>query len=126
LRQAVDIGKGTIIVNNQAEINVNFYGSLNDFTFAEPYAVLSNSEVSSILKRCDSWVTMIATHPNLVDMLGDSITTHIKMVTALRVAVKESMQAGIFPNVIFSPNDYRATMNFLAETRGNRAVPEFN
>jgi len=107
-------------VNNQAEVNVNFYSSLQDYAFAEPYAVISNSEVSSILKRFDRWVSMIATHPNLVDMLGDSITTHIKMVTALRVAVKGSMQAGIFPNVILAPNEYRATMNFLAETRGNR------
>jgi hypothetical protein len=107
-------------VNDQVEINVNFYGSLKDFAFAEPYAVLSNSEVSSILKRFDRWVSTIATHPNLVDMLGDSITTHIKMVTALRVAIKESIQAGIFPNVIFSPNEYHSTMNFLAETRGNR------
>jgi hypothetical protein len=86
----------------------------------EPYAVLNNSEVSSILKRFDRWVSRYPTHPNLVDMLGDSITTHIKMVTALRLAIKESMQAGIFPNVIFSSNEYRATMNFLAETRGNR------
>jgi hypothetical protein len=113
-------------VNTQAEINVNFYGSLNDFKFAEPYAVLRNSEVSSILERCDSWVSMIATHPHLVDMLGDSVTAHIKMVTALRVAVKESMQAGIFPNVIFSPSDYRATMNFLAETRSHRGAVDFN
>ena len=113
-------------MNNPAEINVNFYGSLKDFAFAEPYAVLSNSEVSSILKRFDRWVSVIAARPNLVDMLGDSITTHIKMVTALRVAVKKSMQAGIFPNVIFSPNEYQATMNFVAETRGNRIVSEFN
>jgi hypothetical protein len=55
-------------------------------------------------------------------MLGDSITAQIKKVTALRVAVKESQRAGIFPNVIFSPSDYQATMNFLAETRGNRVV----
>ena len=113
-------------MNAQPDINVNFYSSLNEFTFAEPYAVLKNSEVSSILERCDCWVSMIATHPNLVDMLGDSITAHIKTVTALRIAVKESMQAGIFPNIIFSPNDYRATMNFLAETRRNRVIPEFN
>ena len=113
-------------MNNQAEINVNFYSSLQDFTFAEPYAVLSNHEVSSILKRYDRWVSMIATHPNLVDMLGDSISMHIKMVTALRVAVKESMQAGIFPNIIFSPNEFRATMNFLAETRSYRVSSEFN
>jgi hypothetical protein len=126
MRQAAVTIKGYISMNDQADINVNFYGSLNDFTFAGPYAVLRNSEVSSILERCDSWVSMIATHPNLVDMLGDSITTHIKTVTALRVAVKESMQAGIFPNVIFSPSDYRATMKFLAETRGNRVVSEFN
>jgi hypothetical protein len=107
-------------MNNQAEISVNFYGSLRDYAFAEPYAVLSNSEVSSILQRFDRWISTIATHPNLVDMLGDGITTQIKMVTALRVAVKESRQAGLFPNVIFSPNEYRATMNFLAETRGIR------
>jgi len=113
-------------VNDQAETNVNFYCSLKDFAFAEPYAVLSNREVSSILKRFDHWVSIIAAHPNLVDMLGDSITTHIKMVTALRVAVKESRQAGIFPNVIFSPNEYQATMNFLAETNGNRVISEFH
>jgi hypothetical protein len=113
-------------VTDQVEINVNFYGSLNDFTFAEPYAVLRNSEVSSILKRCDHWVSMIATHPNLVDMLGDSITVHIKTVTALRLAVKESMQAGIFPNVILSPSEYRATMNFLAETRSRQGISELN
>ena len=113
-------------MNDQAEINVNFYGSLNDFKFAEPYAVLRNSEVSSLLERCDSWVSMIATHPNLVDMLGESVTAQIKMVTALRVAVKESMQAGIFPNVILSPSDYRETMNFLAETRSQRVVSAFN
>ena len=64
----------------------------------------------------------IATHPNLVDMLSDRITTQIKMVTALRVAVKESRQAGLFPNVIFSPNEYRATMTFLAETRGRQSA----
>jgi len=110
-------------VNHQVETNVNFYGSLKDFAFAEPYAVLSDSEVSSILKRFDRWVSMIATHPKLVDMLGDSVTTQIKMVTALRVAVKNSMQAGIFPNVILSPNEYQATMTFLAETRGNGVVP---
>jgi hypothetical protein len=69
---------------------------------------------------------MIATHPNLVDMLGDNVTAQIKMVTALRVAVKESMQAGIFPNVIFSPRAYRETMSFLAETRSHREVAEFN
>ena len=107
-------------MNDQAEISVNFYGSLRDYTFAEPYAVLSNTEVSSILQRFDRWVSTIATHPNLVDMLGDSITTQIKMATALRVAVKESRQAGLFPNVIFPPNDYRQTMNFLAETRSKR------
>ena len=39
------------------------------------------------------------------------------MLTALRVAVNESFQAGIFPNVILSPSEYEATMNFLAETR---------
>lgn len=109
-------------MNDQAELNVNFYCSLKDFAFAEPYAVLSNREVASILRRFDCWVSMIGTHPNLVDMLGDSITTHIKMVTALRVAVKESRQAGIFPNVIFSPDEYQATMNFLAETSSNRVV----
>ena len=107
-------------MNDQAEMSINFYGSLRDYTFAEPYAVLSNSEVSSILQRFDRWVSTIATHPNLVDMLGDGITTRIKMATALRVAVKESRQAGLFPNVIFSANDYRETMNFLAETRGQR------
>ena len=107
-------------MNNQAEISVNFYDSLRDYALAEPYAVLSNSEISSILQHFDRWISTIATHPNLVDMLGDSITTQIKMVTALRVAVKESRQAGLFPNVIFSPNEYRATMNFLAETRGIR------
>ena len=106
-------------MNNPIETNVNFYSSLKDFTFAEPYAVLPNREVSAMLERCDSWVSMVATHPNLVDMLGDSITSHVKMVTALRVAVKESMQAGIFPNVIFSPSEYQATMNFLAETHGH-------
>jgi hypothetical protein len=113
-------------VNYSTEANVNFYSSLNDFKFAEPYAVLRNSEVTSILERCDSWVSTIATHPNLVDMLGDDVTAHIKMVTALRVAVKESMQAGIFPNVIFSPSDYRETMNFLAETSSHRDAAEFH
>jgi hypothetical protein len=115
-----------ITVNNQPDININFYGSLSDFKFAEPYAVLRNSEVNSILERCDSWVNTIATRPNLLDILGDNITAHIKMVTALRVAVKESLQAGIFPNVILSPHDYRETMNFLAETRSHRTVTEFN
>jgi hypothetical protein len=111
-----------IIMSNQVEMNINFYSSLRDFTFAEPYAVLRNSEVSSILQRFDRWISTIATHPDLVDMLGDNISTHIKKATALRVAVKESRQAGIFPNVIFSPSDYRETMTFLAETRGNREL----
>ena len=109
-------------MNLPAETNVNFYSSLKDFAFAKPYAVLSNSEVTSILKRFDHWVSMIATHPDLVDMLGDRVTMHIKTVTALRVAVKESMQAGIFPNVIFSPKEYQATMSFLSETLGNKVV----
>lgn len=39
------------------------------------------------------------------------------MVTALRLAVKESMRAGIFRNVILPPSEHQATMNFLAETR---------
>jgi hypothetical protein len=108
-------------VSNQAEVNVNFYSSLQDYAFAEPYAVIRNSEIASILQRFDRWVSMIATHPNLVDMLGDSITNRISMVTALRVAVKSSMQAGIFPNVILSPSEYRATMNFLSETRGKQS-----
>ena len=113
-------------MNYQAEINVNFYSSLTDYKFAEPYAVLRNSEVTSILQRCDHWVDTIATHPNLLDILGDNVTAHIKMVTALRVAVKESMQAGIFPNVILSPSDYRETMNFLAERRSHRDTTELN
>lgn len=117
LKQAADTVPGRITVNNQAEINVNFYSSLSDYKFAEPYAVLRNSEVNCILERCDTWVNAIATRPNLLDILGDNITVHIKMVTALRVAVKESLQAGIFPNVILSPNDFRETMNFLAEIR---------
>ena len=107
-------------MNTSLETDVNFYSSLHDYAFAEPYAVLRNSEVASLLKRFDRWVSTIATHPSLVDMLGDSTITCIKRVTALRVAVRESMQAGLFPNVIFSPNEYRAAMNFLAETRGNR------
>jgi len=102
------------------ETNVNFYSFLHDYTFAEPYAVLRDSEVSSILKRFDRWVSTIAAQPNPVDMLGDRITTHIKPATALRVAVRESKQAGLFPNVIFSPSDYWETMNFLAGTRGDR------
>lgn len=115
-------------MNTPLEANVNFYGSLHDYAFEEPYAVLSNSEVTTILKRFDRWVSTIAAQPNLVDMLGDRIITQIKMVTALRVAVRESRQSGIFPNVIFSPNEYRATMNFLAETRTrpNRGVSEFH
>ena len=107
-------------MNNQADINVNFYSSLNDFKFAEPYAVLRNSEVSCLMKRADRWVAMIATHPNLVDMLGDNVSPQIKKVTALRVAVKEALQAGIFPNIIFSPSAFRETMNFLAEIRTQR------
>jgi hypothetical protein len=110
-------------VNHQVETNVNFYGSLKDFAFAEPYAVLSNSEVASILKRFDRWVSLIAAHPDLMNGSGHSVTTQIKMVTALRLAVKNSMQAGIFPNVILSPSEYQATIDFLAETRGNRVVP---
>ena len=113
-------------MNTSAEINVNFYSSLHDYTFAEPYAVLRDSEVSSILKRFDRWVSTIATHPDLVDMLGDSTITHIKLATALRVAVKEARQAGLFPNVIFSPIEFREAMSFLAETRGQRAIAEFN
>ncbi|HLO17331.1 MAG TPA: hypothetical protein VK206_21035 [Anaerolineales bacterium] len=109
-------------MNDPVEIQVNFYDSLTNLVFAEPYAVLSNSEISSMMKRLDCWVSTIATHPNLVDMLGDSITAQIKMVTALRVAVRQSRQAGIFPNVIFPPNEYQATMNFLAETRGKKSV----
>jgi hypothetical protein len=111
-----------IIMNNQVEMNINFYSSLRDFAFAEPYAVLRNSEVSSILQRFDRWISTIATHPELLDMLGDNISTHIRKATALRVAVKESRQAGIFPNVIFSPSDYHETMTFLAETRSNREL----
>ena len=107
-------------MNTSLETNVNFYSSLHDYAFAEPYAVLRNSEVSSILQRFDRWVSTIATQPKLVDLLGDSTITYIKLVTALRVAVRESMQAGLFPNVIFSPHEYRATMNFLAETSGRR------
>jgi hypothetical protein len=107
-------------VHTSLETNINFYGSLHDYAFAEPYAVLKNSDVSFILKRFDRWVSAIAAQPNLVDMLGDGTITCIKLVTSLRVAVRESMQAGLFPNVIFSPNEYRAAMNFLAETRGNR------
>lgn len=110
----------------QPETDVKFYSSLNDYTFAEPYAVLRHSEVSTILKRCDNWVSTIATHPSLLDMLGDSITAHIRMVTALRVAVKESMQAGIFPNIILSPDEYQATMSFLAETRHKKVASEIN
>jgi|RhiMetdeSRZDD1v2_1073273.scaffolds.fasta_scaffold00979_8 hypothetical protein len=109
-------------MNTALETDVNFYSSLHDYAFAEPYAVLRNSEVASLLQRFDRWVSTIATHPSLVDMLGDSTITCIKRVTALRVAVRESMQAGLFPNVIFSPNEYRAAMNFLAETRGHREV----
>lgn len=113
-------------MNAQADTNLNFYGSLHDYAFAQPYAVLRDSEVSSILIRLDRWVSTIATHPGLVDLLGDSISTHIRMVTALRVAVRESRQAGLFPNIIFSPNDYQATMHFLAETAGKREVSELN
>ena len=109
-------------MNNQVETNVNFYSSLRDYAFAQPYAVLKNSEVASILNRLDRWVSTIATHPSLVDMVSDSITTKIRMVTALRVAVKEARQAGLFPNVIFSPNEYRATMSFLAETRSRQGA----
>ena len=109
-------------MNDPAEIQVNFYDSLKNIVCAEPYAVLSHGEVSSMWERLDSWVSIIASHPNLVDMLGDSITAHIKMVTALRVAVRESRQAGFFPNVIFPPTEYQATMNFLAETRGKKGV----
>lgn len=109
-------------MNTQAETNLNFYGSLHDYAFAQPYAVLRDSEVSSILNRLDRWVSAIATHPGLVDLLGDSVTTNIKMVTSLRVAVRESRQAGLFPNIIFSPSDYRATMHFLAETESKSKV----
>ena len=109
-------------MNTALETDVNFYSSLHDYAFAEPYAVLRNSEVASLLQRFDRWVSTIATHPSLVDMLGDSTITCIKRVTALRVAVKEARQAGLFPNVIFSPNEYRATMSFLAETRSRQGA----
>jgi hypothetical protein len=114
------------IMNTPANTNVNFYGSLHDYAFAEPYAVLRDTEVASILQRLDRWVSAIAAHPDLVDMLGDSATRHLKMVTALRVAVKEARQAGLFPNVIFSPYEFREAMNFLAETRSRRGVSGFN
>jgi hypothetical protein len=55
-------------------------------------------------------------------LLGDRIDGHIKMVTALRTAVRSSMQAGIFPNVILSQDEYWDSVNFLAEIRVKEAI----
>ena len=108
------------------ETRVNFYASLHDYAFAEPYAVLSNSKVTCMLQRFDRWTSTIAAHPSLADVFGDSVATPIKMVTALRMAVRESKQAGLFPNVIFSHNEYQVAMSFLAETGGYQGVSEFH
>lgn len=113
-------------MNTTTETKVNFYASLRDYAFAEPYAVLSHSEVTCMLQRFDRWTSRIAAHPSLANVFGDSVATPIKMVTALRMAVRESKQAGLFPNVIFSHSEYQAAMSFLAEAGGNRGVSELH
>jgi hypothetical protein len=104
-------------MSNQHQNTVNFYGSINDYVFSKPYAVLSADEVSRIVKRSSSWISTIETHPDLAEMLGEGKAAHIKMVTALPNAVKTAKQGGIFPNVILPLNEFEASMEFHEATQ---------
>ncbi|MFT3892728.1 MAG: hypothetical protein QM730_13945 [Anaerolineales bacterium] len=100
-------------MNTQTTGKVNFYEAQKDIGVAQPYAVISMDELSSMIKRFVSLATMIATHPDVASSLDDTSTSHIMSATYLRRAVKNSEQGGIFPNVVLPASRFETAMNLI-------------
>ena len=79
---------------------VYFYETNQDIEAVEPYAAIPSQEIASILKRFVSWAAVIATHPEVAEIFGESSTVHIRLATDLRLVIKNAIQVGTYPNVV--------------------------
>jgi hypothetical protein len=79
---------------------VKFYETTTEIGEVEPYAVISHQELESIIGRFISWAAIIATHPEVADIFGESNTVHIRLATDLRLGIKNSFRDGTYPNVV--------------------------
>jgi hypothetical protein len=109
-------------VNTQAANTIKFYEATTDIGVSEPYATISGEELTAAIKRFVSWAAMIATHPNLAQLIGDSSTTPILLATALRTAVQKSEHDGIFPNVVLPRQKFTSAMALIRASR--QVAPE--
>jgi hypothetical protein len=100
-------------MNTQSPNNVNFYETPQDIGVMEPYAIMSAEELTKIIKRFVSWATMMATHPDLAESLGEEGTAHIRLATSFRAVVKESERAHTFPNIVLSTREFTAAMTLI-------------
>ncbi len=86
--------------------NVKFYETTTDIGRMEPYAVLPHQELASIMERLVSWAAVIATHPEVAKIFEESSTIHIRLATDLRMAIKNAIQLGTYPNVVLSGSQF--------------------
>jgi hypothetical protein len=104
-------------VNIQSTNNINFYEALTDIGVTKPYAVISAEELTAVVRRFVAWARMVATHPDLAQSLGDENTAHIVLATSFRIAVRQSKQDGIFPNVVLPARKFKAGMELITVSR---------
>jgi len=97
--------------------NIHFYEPKTDILTVQPYAVISEQDLATIMKRLALWAATIATNQNLAETFGEVSTAPIKLATELRAAIKNSLQDGIHPDVFLPACKFMSTMMLIRMAR---------
>jgi hypothetical protein len=89
---------------------VNFYETCMEIGIVEPYGSIPSQELALTIKRFVFWAGMIATHPKIAEIFGEASTSHIKLATDLRLAIKNALKQGTFPNVVLPSRKFTTAM----------------
>lgn len=104
-------------MHTQSVNNIHFYEAATDIGARTPYAVMNAEDLTTVARRFVLWATMVATHPDLAQSLGDESKAHILLATSFYTAVRKSEQDGIFPNVILPEQKFTAAMELIRVSR---------
>ena len=94
-------------LNGQTISKVFFFDTLKELTFSKPYAVLTTTEVSSLVNRFEATGKLICTNPRIRSQfkwLNANLDPGIAWCVAIDIAMKE----GFYPCLLYtspSPRD---------------------
>jgi hypothetical protein len=99
-------------LNDQTISKVFFFDTLKELTFSKPYAVLTTTEVSSLVNRFEAAGKLICTNPRIRSQFK-RLNANLDPGIAWCVAIDIAMKDGLYPCVVLPRKKYEAAMSIL-------------